>query len=155
MRVIAPDGFRKTTGLLLLAAALSLFAQPVFCAEPAAALAQLASALSQNDAVNALAVFDPKMAGYGVIESNISALVSQSDVLCAIDILQEKDAAGQDGSEKELDVDWYLQVKSQADPGNVERRRQTVVLRMRNFAGKWKITAISAPGIVAPVTVRQ
>ena len=54
-------------------------------------LSQLASALSQNDSVSAIAVFDPKMAGYATVESNIEALVAQTDILCAIDIVEQKD----------------------------------------------------------------
>src|SRR5438309_3720649 len=118
---------------------LALLAAPLFSAEPQDLIAQLASALSQNDSVNALAVFDSRMPGYSNIENNIGALVSQTDILCAIDILQEKD----EGADKLLDVDWYMQLKSQAPSGPTERRRERVALRLSLLKGKWKITAFA------------
>jgi hypothetical protein len=131
-------------GLLIFVAA------PLFSAEPQDAIAQLASALSQNDSVNALAVFDSKMPGYSAIESNIGALVSQADIVCAIDVLEEKE----EGTAKVLDVDWYMDVKSQAPSGPVQRRRERVSLRMILFHGNWKITAISPAKILEPLPIR-
>jgi hypothetical protein len=131
-------------GLLILVAA------PLFSAEPQDAIVQLSSALSQNDSVSALAVFNPKMPGYSEIESNIGALVSQADIVCAIDVLEAKE----DGADKVLDVDWYMDVKSQAPSGPVERRRERVVLRMTLLRGKWKITTISPLKILEPLAVR-
>jgi hypothetical protein len=136
-------------GLLFL-----LAASPVFSADPLDAISQLASALSQNDSVNALAVFDSKMPDYGSIESDIGALVAQADILCAIDILGEKDVpVGNESPEKELSVDWFLQLKSQSPSGPTERRREQVTLRMKNIKGKWKITKILPLKILAPITI--
>src|SRR5690242_13294641 len=86
--------------LILLSAARLSFAQN----EEAAwlpVIAKLASSLSQNDAVGALAAFDSRMKDYGSVESYINALVSQTDVLCAIDVVQDK----QSGDARTLDVD--------------------------------------------------
>lgn len=136
--------------LVILAAPCGLFP-----AEPVDALSQLASALSQNDSVNAIAVFDSKMAGYATVESNIEALVAQTDILCAIDIIEQKYVPNRDENpEKELSVDWYLQLKSQSPSGPEDRRRAQVTLRMKNVKGKWKITSMLPLTILAPLTVR-
>jgi hypothetical protein len=145
MRAIAHN---KAVGLLV--GLLIFLAAPLSSAEPQDAIAQLASALSQNDSVNALAVFDSKMPGYSEIESNIGALVTQADIVCAIDILEEKE----EGAGKVLDVDWYMDVKSQAPSGPVQRRRERVALRMALLRGTWKITAISPAKILEPLDVR-
>jgi hypothetical protein len=139
MRAIAP----KVSGLLLLVAA------PLFCSEPVDAIAELASALSQNNSVNALQVFDSKMQGYSSIESNIEALVAQTDILCAIDIVDEKETA----AGRELDVDWYMQLKSQLPNGPTERRRERVILGMKLVRGQWKIASLSSARIIAPITL--
>jgi hypothetical protein len=129
---------------------LVLLAAPLFSAEPQDAVAQLASALSANDSVNALVVFDSNMPGYGAIESNIGALVSQADVVCAIDVIEEKD----EGAVRILNVDWFMDLKSQTPSGPVQRRREMVTLRMSPLRGKWKIISISPIKILDPLPVR-
>jgi hypothetical protein len=116
---------------------------------PQTALAELASALSRNDAVSASEVFDKSMNGYATIESALEALTAQSDILCAIDIVSDKD----DGDTQSLDVDWYMELKSQTPSGPVERRRERVALRMNRVRGKWRITSFSPLRILAPVTI--
>lgn len=136
-----------------------VIATPGVCASPADAIAQLASALSQNDSVSALAVFDPKMPNYRTIEANISALVSQADILCAIDVLEDKDEndgknVTPDGKTGlEMKVDWYIQLKSQVPSGPLERRRENVTLQMKIIGGKWKITGLSSLTILAPLNL--
>ena len=139
MRAIA-----RNISILLLLGAL-----PIFPAEPADAIADLASALSQNNSVAALQVFDSKMPRYSTIESDIEALVAQTDVLCAIDVVEEKEVPGG----REFDVDWYMDLKSQLPNGPSERRRERIILKFELIRGKWKIVAISSPKILAPITI--
>ena len=117
---------------------------------PYAALARLASSLSKGDGVAAMAAFDPAMKGYGAMEASVQALVAQADVLCSIEVLQ--DAAK--GADMALDTDWYLQIKSQADGGPTERRRERISVSMRLQAGVWRIVAISSTTILAPINIR-
>ena len=123
------------TGLLFFVALAALGAGD----QPASALARFASALSQNDAPAALAVFDREMKGYGEIEGSIVALTSQTDVLCAIEVLEEHES----GADRLLDTDWYLQLKSQAPGGQTERRRERVSVTLRQVRGQWRIVALS------------
>src|SRR4051812_1698366 len=111
-----------------------------------ALLAALASALSAGDPVSAMAVFDRGMADYQTIEANVGATTAQDDVLCAIDIVEEKDGS--------LDTDWYMELKSKSDAAQSERRRERVQLEVKQIGGKWKILSLRPVGILAPLTVR-
>lgn len=116
---------------------------------PASALARFASALSQNDAPAAIAVFDSSAPGYAGLESGIQALTRQAEVLCAIEVLEEKES----GADRVLDTDWYLQLKSQTDGGPTERRRERVTVTFRQSKGKWRIMAISPASVLSPITI--
>jgi hypothetical protein len=115
-----------------------------------AAIGQLASALSQRDSVSAMEVFDSKMARYERVESAISALTAQTDILCAIELVEEKEA----GEMLTVDTDWYLQLKSRSDGGTTERRRERVTLQFKKLRGKWRITGFSPMSVLDPITVR-
>lgn len=111
-----------------------------------ALLAALASALSAGDPVSAMTVFDRAMANYSAIESNITATTAQDDVLCAIDVVEEKDGA--------VDTDWYLELKSKSDGGQSERRRVRVELQVKSVGGKLKIIGFKPIEVLAPLIVK-
>jgi|HubBroStandDraft_2_1064218.scaffolds.fasta_scaffold341138_2 hypothetical protein len=117
---------------------------------PFASLANLASALSQNDADAALEYFDSNMQSYGEIEQKIEALTAQADISCAIDIVTDVEG---DGIHK-LDLDWFMQLKSQTDDSQLERRRERVQVEMREIKGVWKITAFSPIGILDAIKIK-
>ena len=111
-----------------------------------ALLAALASALSAGDPVSAMSLFDRGMADYQTIESDIVAITSQDDVVCAIDIVEDK--------EGKLDTDWYMELRSKSGGAQSERRRERVQLELKQIKGKWKITAMKPVSILAPVAIR-
>src|SRR5580692_8948408 len=86
---------------------------------PFDSLAKLASALSENDADDALEYFDSHMQTYGQIEQKLEALTAQADISCAIDVVSDVEANGV----HKLDLDWFMQLKSQIDDSQFERRR--------------------------------
>jgi hypothetical protein len=110
---------------------------------PLASLASLATALTNGDADDALDLFDSKMKSYPEVEQKLEALTAQADISCAIDVVTDEEA---DGVHK-LDLDWFMQLKSQIDDSQLERRRERVQVEMRQIKGVWKITSIS------PVTI--
>ncbi len=117
---------------------------------PYAALARFATALSKGDSAAAMVVFDPGMKTYGALESGVQALTAQADVLCSIEILQEKAS----GSDMVLDTDWYLQLQTKTDGGPSERRRERVSVTMRLISGSWRIISLSSAAIFAPINIR-
>ena len=128
-------------------------AAPVWGAKvetPITVLADLASALSQGDPDDAMAVFDKSIKDYEQIETNIEALAEQTDILCAIDIVTDNESAGV----HKLDVDWFMQLKTAANSETLERRRERVNIEMRQISGKWKITALSPLKILDPIRIQ-
>jgi hypothetical protein len=147
-------GRRRFTGICVRSAAVAaaLCAQNANAGDeqtPFTCLSKLATYLSQNSVPEALACFDPTMKDYAVIEADIEAIGAQTDVLCAIDIVEEKS----EGDERKLDTDWYVELRSQADGGPVERRRERIQIEMKNFSKKWKIVGMSPVSILAPIHI--
>jgi hypothetical protein len=116
---------------------------------PLASLANLATALSESDSDDALEIFDSKMKSYPEIEQKLEALTAQADISCAIDVVTDEES---DGLHK-LDLDWFMQLKSQIDDSQFERRRERVQVEMRQIKGVWKITSISPISIFDPLQI--
>jgi hypothetical protein len=127
------------TGVLLLAAEKT----------PLASLANLATALTDSDADDAIELFDSNMKSYPEIEQKIEALTAQDDINCAIDVVTDEEANGI----HKLDLDWFMQLKSQIDDSQLERRRVRVQVEMRQIKGVWKITSISPVTIFDPIQI--
>jgi len=117
---------------------------------PFTRLASLATYLSQNSVPEALACFDPNMKDYALVQADIEAIGAQTDVLCAIDVVEEKG----EGNERKLDTDWFVELRSQADGGPVERRRERVQIEMKKFPRAWKIVAMAPVSILAPIHIQ-
>jgi len=136
-----------------------------FAAEPDTAytrVAKMAAYLSDGETVGALEAFDKSMKDYGVIAEDIAALAAQTEVLCKIDVVEDKEADNDASDVHHLDLDWYMMLKSRADDGLVERRRQRVAVTMQRFRvkkgqdyiGVWRITSLSPDRILAPITIK-
>jgi membrane-bound lytic murein transglycosylase B len=161
MRITAPDTGRRgyqprlfrTSQTRLMAACtfVCVFAFAATAAEktPLASLAAVATALGGNRSSDALEYFDSHMKNYGEVEQKLDALTAQADnISCAIDIVTDEES---DGVHK-LDLDWFMQLKTQS--GEVERRRERVQVEMRQFKGVWKITSISPLSIFEVISIR-
>lgn len=131
--------------------ALSLAALLLFAETPYTRIAKLASSLSEGDTVGALESFDKKMKDYATIDRDLSALAAQTEVLCAIDIVEDKDK--EDADIHHLDLDWYMQLKSRTDPGLIERRRQRVAVTLQKAGAAWRITEFAPGQLLAPITI--
>jgi ketosteroid isomerase-like protein len=110
-------------------------------------MAALARDLNEKNTSGVMGSFDSRMKEYGELDNDIDALVTQNDVLCAIDIVSEHD---KDGGAVALDLDWYVELKSRADAGPVRNRRERVQAELVKVGGKWKISHIDPISIVAP-----
>jgi len=119
---------------------------------PFASIANLASALSQNDPDDALSSFDSQMKDFGAIEANIEALTAQADVACSIDIVTDEES---DGMHK-LDLDWFMELKPQGDNNDpqIERRRVRVQVEMKLIKNRWKITSLAPLSILDPIRIQ-
>jgi membrane-bound lytic murein transglycosylase B len=142
MRITA---LRCCVPLAVFAAGVLLAAEPT----PFASLAKLASALSENDSDDALEYFDSHMQSYGQIEQKLEALTAQAEISCAIDVVSDVEANGV----HKLDLDWFMQLKSQIDDSQLERRRERVQVEMRQFKNVWKITSLSPITMFDPLQI--
>ena len=117
---------------------------------PRAAIAGIAVALSEGDPDAVLSYFDSQMKDFGAIEANVEAITAQTDVSCALDIVSDDESAGV----HKLDVDWFMEMKTQGNTPQLERRRERVQIEMRQIKGRWKITALKPLAILAPIQIR-
>jgi hypothetical protein len=86
------------------------------------------------------------MKQYAEIDNDIDALITQNDVLCAIDVVSISEKNGI----TELDLDWYMQLKSRADAGPVTRRRERIHAELTKVRNKWKIARLEPSEILKP-----
>ena len=123
---------------------------------PYARMTKLASYISDGETVGALESFDKNMKDYGAIAEDIAALAAQTEVLCSIDVVADKEADDETSDVHHLDLDWYMMLKSRLDDGLVERRRQHVAVTIQRVSAKaaWRITALSPVQILAPIAVK-
>lgn len=141
----------RTIALSLLAATL-LFAADV--ETPYTRIAKLATYISGGDAASALESFDKSLPEYGKVSEDLTALSTQADVLCSIDVVADKEADNEASDVHHLDLDWYMTLTSRADDGLTEKRRVRVAVTIRRFAARWRITALSPVTILAPITIK-
>ena len=141
----------RTIALSLLAVTLLLAAD---VDTPYTRMAKLATYISGGDATSALEAFDKSLTDYGKISEDLTALASQTNVLCAIDVVSDKEADDETADVHHLDLDWYMTLTSRADSGLTEKRRVRVAVTIRRFNAKWRITALSPVTILAPITIK-
>jgi hypothetical protein len=108
-------------------------------------IADLANYLSQGNGPGAMDAFDKSMPDYQKFSDNVFAMVSQADVTCTIDPVEQKGNV--------IEVDWFLKLNSKAEEGPTERRQMTVKLTIEKVGKKWKIKAIDPPTILDPPKV--
>jgi hypothetical protein len=141
----------RTIALSLLAATLLLAAD---VDTPYTRIAKLATYISGGDATSALEAFDKSLTDYGAIAEDLTALSTQTDVLCAIDVVADKEADNEASDIHHLDLDWYMTLTSRADTGLTEKRRVRVAVTIQRFKTKWRITEFSPVTILAPITIK-
>jgi hypothetical protein len=131
--------------LLLLA-----FAASVLLADPRQEVYDLfgsmASALSEGSAGQFLKAFDPSMKGYADLAVNVRALVEQTDVLSAIELVEDSG----DDQHHSVTLDWLLELKSKQDGAAVTRRQQNVKCRLEKHQKRWRIVALEPLEIFSP-----
>jgi hypothetical protein len=108
-------------------------------------IADLANYLSEGNGPGAMDAFDKSMPDYQKFSDNVFAMVSQADVTCTIDPVEQKGNV--------IEVDWFLKLNSKSEEGPTERRQMTVKLTIEKVGKKWKIKAIDPPTILDPPKV--
>jgi hypothetical protein len=123
---------------------------PVVAADPRQEvydlLGSMASGLSEGNPAQFLEAFDRSMKGYAELAANVRALVEQSDVLSAIELV---DDAG-DAERRTIRVDWLLQLADKQNSASVVRRQKTVQCKVERQKRKWRIVSLEPLDFFAP-----
>jgi hypothetical protein len=109
------------------------------------ALTEIASALGRGNAAAFAAVLDPEMRGYRLLRDDVTALLQQAEVQCALDLI---DNTG-DESSRTIVVDWLMNLTERTETERSTRRRQTMTCRFRR-AKRWLVTEIEPAGFFKP-----
>jgi hypothetical protein len=131
---------RRLTGLLALSLPATLTADDR--SDALDLISPLASALSAGDAeafLNRIAEDAPDKARLG---SNVRALLAQAEITSSVQLTSLQDGRAE--------VDWYMEIRSRARSMIMERRKATVIVRIRNAA----IVSLEPVDFFKPVEVR-
>ncbi|MDE0104839.1 MAG: hypothetical protein OXN89_20880 [Bryobacterales bacterium] len=125
--------------LLALAACTALFAGPLPAEDPTPAIVRLvrdcSRALQSGNAALFMGAFERRRYDrYQALREQITALTAQRRI--ASSVAAGPATGGPD--EWHVSVDWLVELTPKLDPGPLERRRQTVVLRAAKRGGRWK-----------------
>jgi KaiC/GvpD/RAD55 family RecA-like ATPase len=128
---------------------LALLAAPLFADTHQQAIdlfTVMASALSEGNGLAFLDRVDHAMQDYQTLEQNILALTAQNEVLSSIEVLKD------DGDEhtRNVELDWFLQIRSRAENGGIERRREVVKCRIERHKKKWEVVSLEPKSLFAP-----
>ena len=136
----------RRRGLLMLFATplLGETSAPVF-----AVLTSMASSLSEGNPAGFLKYLDHGMATYSRIEANVNSLTSQCEIVCSLDVLTEQ----LDGDKDLVDLDWFMQLRSKAEDGPLERRRELVKAELRKQGKHWKVVSLEPNEVLAPLKI--
>lgn len=132
---------------------LAALAAPVFAASqesPIDLVTKMAAALSEGNGLAFLDRLDHRMPDYQTIEQNILALTAQNEVLSSVEVLKDEG----DENARNLELDWFLQIRSREANGGIERRRQTVKCRIERQKKKWKVMSLEPVSLFAPPVPR-
>src|SRR4051812_45416894 len=109
-------------------------------------ITSVASALGEGNAARCVAAFDPSLAGFQALKTNIQGLVQGFDVQASIDLVERtEDANGQS-----LMLDWMLHMTQRDSAARGTRRRETVKCRVEKRGRHWRIVTFDPLGLFAP-----
>ena len=114
-------------------------------------LGSMASGLSEGNPSQFLEAFDRSMKGYSELAANVRAVVQQSDVLSAIDLV---DDAGDD-QKRTVRVDWLLQLGDKQNSASVVRRQKTIEVKLEKQKRKWRVVSLEPRDFFAPLRVNH
>jgi len=114
-------------------------------------LGSMASGLSEGDAGQFLRAFDPSMKGYAELAANVRALVEQTDVLSAVELVEESG----DEQHRNVTVDWLLQLGDKQNRAAAARRQQNIKCRLEKQKKRWRIVSIEPLEFFAPPKIRD
>src|ERR1700730_11833779 len=84
--------------------------------------ASMAAALSDDNPAGFMKAIDRKMPDYDRLKTQIEALVQTSEASSSVEPLNDEG----DGSKRDIDLDWYLELRSRVPGGPLIQRRSVI-----------------------------
>jgi hypothetical protein len=103
-------------------------------------LMKLAAALAASDAAEFFRHIDKSFPDRERLRGYIEAITGEAEITSSVEVIGVSDDAAR--------ADWYLELKSRAPAGPLERRRQVLTVRMN---GERKVTTIDPVEFFAPM----
>jgi hypothetical protein len=143
MRAIVPSA------ILFLLAAICLFADAE--SEVTNLFGSMAASLVELNVPQFMDAFDKNMPDYDRLKIYITALVNQAEVSSSIEPIKNE------GSETErmVDLDWYMEVRSLEQDGPIVRRREVIHCELKKENKHWKIVSVKPIDFFAPPNLAQ
>lgn len=105
-------------------------------------VAPLANALSNGNAADFMSRIPDDSPNRSRLAIHIEGLLAQAEVTCSVRLLNfDKDRA---------ELDWLMDIRSRATQSNLERRKGTVILKLRNRS----VFSLEPVDFFKPVEVR-
>jgi hypothetical protein len=113
--------------------------------------ATMGAALTTPNAARFMAAFDKKMPGFDQLSRDIAALTNQAEVSSSIEPIKNEG----DESERSVDLDWYLEIRSLQQAGPITHRREVIHCELKKQKSGWKIVALKPLEFFAPAKLDQ
>ncbi len=134
MRAIA----RRTFHAAILGALGTIGAQADTHAEVVDLFAQMAAALSDDNAAQFMKLFDRNMANHGQLETQITALLANAEVASSVELMKDEG----DERKREVEVDWYLELRSRLRAGPLVQRRSVIQCQLEKQGKHWRVRSL-------------
>ncbi len=121
--------------------ALSLLASLAFAdthADVVDLFAGMASALSVDNPAGFMQGVDRKTPDYEGLQARIAALVQTSEIANSIELLKDEGTE----TRREVDLDWYLELRSRSPGGPLVHKREVIHCSVEKQGRHWRITSL-------------
>jgi len=116
-----------------------------------AVFASMAAALADSNVSEFMKPCDKDMPDYDALKAEIGSLLTGNQVSSSVEPMNEEG----DDSKRSVDLDWYLQIRSQLDNGPITVRRKVIHCELRKEGKHWKVVSLQPMDFFAPAKVEK
>jgi hypothetical protein len=100
--------------------------------------ASMAAALSDDNPSGFMRAIDHKMPDYDRLKTQIEALVQSYEVGSSVEPLGDEG----DDSKRDVDLDWYLELRSRVPGGPFLQRRSVIHCKLEKAGKHWRVVSL-------------
>lgn len=127
-------------------AAIALSLLLALASTPRDTIAEMAGSLAEAEPVAFFGAFSRAFPQRDELFRNVRALEREFEVASTVDVIASTE---QDG-EASLDLDWSFELTPRAGTGQLVRRRERIVIKMRREGRTWRVIALQPLSFFAP-----